>query len=88
MERNICDKCEKKPHILSMNLADFGKCSKCGVLGDCWDQDLIKFYREFSLTDEQIFTNLPRLLNPNLRDSSSENLAKIGLCITKLLPKE
>jgi hypothetical protein len=88
MERNICDKCADKTQVLNIDLADTGRCSKCGNIGDCWDHDLIGFYKTFSLTDEQIYKNLPRLLNTNLNGSSYENLSALGNKINKLIDIE
>ena len=85
MERNICDNCDEKPHSLSYDIADTGVCSMCGCVGECWDHDLIKLYKEFSLTDHQIWESLPRLLYSGFESHESHTLALIGKEIQKLI---
>lgn len=61
---NVCVKCSDRSE--SDLVADTGTCSKCGMRGECWDFDLLAFYREFGLSDEFIWERLPRLLEPDL----------------------
>jgi hypothetical protein len=83
---NVCDKCDAKPHVFSFDVADTGRCSKCGKIGECWDHDLIKFYKSFLLTDEQIHKHLPRLINSNIDEhQQSALLLDIGLQINKII---
>ena len=71
-KNNICDKCEPKPHVLSYDIADTGICSVCGSVGECWDHDLVSYYRRFNLTDKKIWENLPRLRNNGISSTRFE----------------
>lgn len=72
---NECENCSDK--IDSHLVADTGTCTKCGKVSDCWDHDLLAFYRQFEVTDHFIWSNLPRLLDPNL-SSQRASMDKIG----------
>lgn len=73
---NECKSCSGK--IDSDLVADTGACFKCGKVGDCWDHDLLAFYRHFNVSDHFIWSKLPRLLDPNLFGSKRASLDEIG----------
>jgi hypothetical protein len=86
--QNICEKCDNKPHVFSFDVADTGRCSKCGNIGECWDHNLINHYKTLSLTDEQIHKYLPRLINPNIDNSAPISLPDLGLRIQKVFTED
>jgi hypothetical protein len=85
---NICECCFRSPHYSSV-IADTGKCDKCGFIGDCWDCDLIDFYRSLplSITDEEILEFLPRLQRKGLTSNKIYGLVEIGLRIKTCIEK-
>jgi len=79
---NVCQNCSDNNE--SNLLLDTGTCSKCGNKGDCWDHDLIAFYRQFGVSDDFIWSKLPRLLDPNL-DGKRNSMLKIGQVLSSEL---
>ena len=62
---NTCDRCittgERNQLGLTYTVADTGVCDICNSVGECWDIELIGFYRDFQISDEVIYSELPRL---------------------------
>lgn len=75
---NVCVNCSDKSE--SDLVADTGVCFMCGLRGDCWDFDLLAFYRAFGLSNEFIWQYLPRLLEPNL-DGDRVSMEEIAQAI-------
>jgi len=74
---NVCENCVNSEEALSIQLADTGRCSICGDVGECWDLDLINLYKSFSISDQIIWEELPRLLNTHLNKSERHSLVDI-----------
>ena len=81
---NVCEKCAKKPHTLSLRVADTGICSICNQMAECWDFELIELYKSLSIPDEVIWGKLPRLRDSNLTGSTRQSLAKIWRLIKEI----
>lgn len=81
--KNICEHCDEKPHRLTFDVADTGRCSVCGNIAECWDHDLIGMYYSMGLTDDQIYSHLPRLRNSGVVGSNEVSLTAIGERIAK-----
>ncbi|NAX35482.1 hypothetical protein CAG54_11085 [Vibrio sp. V27_P1S3P104] len=81
--KNICEHCDEKPHKFTFDVADTGRCSVCGEIAECWDHDLIGMYYSMGLTDDQIYSHLPRLRNSGVAGSNEVSLTAIGERIAK-----
>ncbi|GIU43000.1 hypothetical protein TUM4438_10900 [Shewanella sairae] len=56
---NVCDKCQP---IKNYFLSDTGMCGRCGEVRDCFDAELIAYYQQAGIEDEEfIWLKLPRL---------------------------
>lgn len=86
---NICDQCSDKVTESESDYltADTGKCGKCGGIGDCWDHELLAFYRNIplQLTNDEIWSYLPRLRHNGICNSKKHELGEIGLLIKKCI---
>lgn len=62
---NICPNCLEKRNLSMAEgaaaLSDLGQCSHCLQISSVYDLDLLKLYRAFGLTTEDIAGNLPVL---------------------------
>ncbi|WP_148258346.1 hypothetical protein [Shewanella baltica] len=66
---NVCENCLP---IKNYFLADTGTCGLCGKKGECFDAELIAFYRSSGIDDEEfIWLKLPRLRGFSSRIHSS-----------------
>ncbi|WP_394230541.1 hypothetical protein [Shewanella colwelliana] len=56
---NICDNCQP---IRNYFLSDLGICGLCGKTGECFDAELIAYYQNAGIEDDEfIWLKLPRL---------------------------
>lgn len=79
---NICHKCDDSGQF-SFDVADTGVCSHCHNISECWDIELLGFYREFGLTDEQIWATAPRLRHSMIPGSVCYTLPQIARLIAQ-----
>lgn len=61
MNHNVCGSCIESRERPSCEVADTGICSKCGLVNEVWDTDLLKIYRDAHISDSKVFQTLPRL---------------------------
>lgn len=82
---NTCEFCASKPYKYSYQVAETGRCSKCGQIAECWDFELIAFYKVFGLSNELIWSKLPRLRNDGIHSETTNSLENIGLTLKELI---
>ncbi len=82
---NVCFDCSDQKD--SDLVADTGVCSKCGKVTDCWDHDLLACYRQFGVSDDFIWSRLPRLLDPFL-DGQRSSMLEIGKILSVCIEAE